>query len=342
MKLPTRWSQILTRISARGHEVAYVLISPLSGIGNPYIAYGLGSCFSLKEALTTGADIFLANGLETGALSYFSKRLRRKRFVFDNTDCYRILACYERDKLRICYAQSLQKAILNQADHVIAVKEEYARQCLSYGVPESKITIIPNGVDTREFNPDIKGDEVREELGIAESQLVVYVGKVEEYYNLDILIEAAFIVIKSEPSTKFLFVGPGRSLTRLKTLATKFGVSDSVIFAGFQPYERIPHLVGAADVTVFPHSEGLAVCEYMACGKPIVKPKEETGDMLEHLKSGFLLEDRTPRSFAEGIIEILHNRSLAAKLGNNARSLAVGKYDWESLTDRYVRVLQNV
>lgn len=342
MKLPRRWYQILTRISARGHEVAYVSISPLGRIGNAYIAYGLGFCFSLWKTLGTGADVFLANGIETGALSHLSKRLRRKKFVFDYTDYYAVLAHYEGYKLRTYYAPFLQKTIPKLADHVIVVKEEFREQCLSYGVSEGKITVISDGADTKIFNPDIKGDEIREKLGIAENPLVVYVGKVEEYYNLDILIRAASVVIKHEPSTKFLLVGPGRSLTYLKTLAKKLGVSDSVVFAGFQPYERIPHFIGAADVVVFPHSQGIAIFEYMACGKPIVKPKEKAGDILEHLQTGFLLEDRTPRSFAEGIIEILHNKRLASKLGNNARSLAVEKYDWEFLVDNYLRVLQNV
>lgn len=342
MKLPIRMRQILTRISARGHEVAYVSISPLLNVGNAYIAYGLGSCFSLWKTLGTDADIFLANGLETGALAYLSKRLRSRKFVFDYSDYYTILSSYEGDKLRTYYTPSLQKAIPNLADHVIVVKEDFKKQCLLYGASESKITVIPNGVDTKTFNPDVKGKDIRERLNIAENPLVIYVGKVEEYYNLDILVRAASFVIKCEPSTKFLLVGPGRSLTHLKTLAKKLGVSDSIILTGFQPYERIPHFIGAADVAVFPHSEGLAVFEYMACGKPIVKPKGEAGDILEHLENSFLIEDRTPRSFAEGIIKILRNKRLAAKLGNNARTLAVEKYDWEFLADKYIRVLENV
>jgi len=341
MKLPRRWFQILTRISARGHEVAYVSISPLPGMGNPYIAYGLGSCFSLRNVLSTGADIFLANALETGALSYLAKWLQGRKFVFDYVDHYAILARFEGDKLRTYYTPSLQKVIPNLADHVIVVKEEYRKRCLSYGVPDCKITVIPDGVDTRKFNPNVKGEEIRKQLGIVENPLVVYVGKAEEYYNLDILITAASIVVKSEPSAKFLLVGPGRSLTRLEALARNLKVSESTIFAGFQPYERIPHLIGAADVAVFPHPEGIAVCEYMACGKPIVKPRGRVVDMLEHLESGFLTKDHTPRSFAEGIIEMLRNRRLAAKLGNNARRIAVEKHDWEFLADKYVRVLQS-
>jgi len=340
-RLQRRWHQILTRISKRGHKVAYVSLSPLSGIENPYVGYGLGSCLSLGKVLATGSDIFLANLLEPGVLAYLSKKLQGKKFVFDYTDHYEILARYEGYRLRTHYVSPLQNVIPKLADRVIVVRDEFRKQCLTHGVPESKITVIPDGVDTRKFTPDIEGDEVRERFGIAEDPLVVYVGKVEEYYNLDVVVKAASIVIEFEPSMKFLFVGPGRSMTRLKNLAKRLELSDSVIFAGYQPYGRIPDFMGAADVAVFPHPQGLAVCEYMACGKPIVKPKEETGDMLEHLKSGFLIEDRTPQSFAGGIIEMLRNRKLAARLGYNARSLAVEKYDWEFLADRYVRVLQS-
>jgi len=342
MKLPGRWHQILSRISAAGHEIAYVTICPLLGMGNPYISYGSGFCFSLGKALATDADIFLANGLETGALSYISKSLGRRKFVFDYAEHYAVLARYEGDTLRAYYTPCLLNVVPSLADHVIVVKEEFRKRCLSRGVLEGKITVIPNGVDTRRFNPDDKGQEIREELGIGENPLVVYVGKLEEYYNLDVLIEAASIVIRHEPSARFLLVGPGRSSTRLKALAKNLGISDSVILAGFQPYDRVPHFIGAADVTVFPHSEGLAIFEYMACGKPIVKPREKVGDTLRHLESGFLLEDRRPRSYAEAIIQVLHDEQLAERLGSNARSLAVEKYDWEPLAESYLHALQSV
>jgi len=119
------------------------------------------------------------------------------------------------------------------------------------------------------------------------------------------------------------------------------GISESVIFSGFQPYARIPQFVGAANIAVFPHSGGLAIYEYMACGKPIVKLRSERSDMLEHLKSGYLVENKTPEEFARAIIRVFADRKLSIKMGRNARRLAVEKYDWESIVDRYLEALKN-
>jgi len=342
MKFPESYRQILTRIKRRGHEVFSLAIAPYSNAINPYISYGLGTCVSLRRAMEDSFDIFLAERVEAGAFSYFCKKIKGKPLVFYHVDEYSKIARDGNERLRPYYTWFLEKRVPKLADHVITVTERFKIRLVSWGVSKSKITVINNGADTKMFNPNVTGREIREKFNLKEDPVVVYVGKIEQYYHLDVIVKAASIVLKKEPSSKFLFVGFGRDLDNLKSLVEKLGISNSVIFTGFQPHERIPSFIGAADVTVFPHPSGIAVHEYMACGKAVVKLKEEAGDVLEHLESGYLVENRSPEEFAEGILNILSDRELAVKLGRNARKLAVEKYDWEHLTDKYLEVLQNV
>jgi len=317
-------------------------MAPYGGISNPYVGYGLGTVCQLIHAMRNDTDVFLANKVETGFFSLVCKKLHGRPFVFDFIDDYVEIARDGEERLRPYYTRCLEKTVPKFADHVIAVIEPFKSRLVAWGVPEDKITVIPNGADILRFNPHVNGREVREKYNLQGDLLVVYVGKIEPCYHLDVIVKAASLVHKAEPSSKFLFVGTGRALENLKALAKKLGNSDSIIFTGFQPYERIPNFIGAADVAVFPHPSGIAVHEYMACEKPIVKPRLETGDVLEHLESGFLVENRTPENFAGGILTLLSDRGLSNKLRMNARKLAVEKYDWETLTDRYLEVLKSV
>jgi len=342
MMFPDRCYQILTRIKAKGHAVSSLVMAPCGGVSNPYIGYGLGTVSQLIRAMRNDVDVFLADKVETGLFSLICKKLRGRPFVFDFIDYYVEIARDGEERLRPYYTSYLEKTVPKFADHVIVVIEPFKNRLNALGVPEDKITVIPNGADTLRFNPNVNGREIREKYNLQSDLLIVYVGKIEPCYHLDVIVKAASLVHKNEPSSKFLFVGTGRALNDLKALAKKLGNSDWIIFTGFQPYERIPNFVGAADVTVFPHPSGIAVHEYMACGKPIVKVRAEMGDVLEHLKSGFLVERRTPENFAKGILTLLSDRGLSNKLGVNARKLAVEKYDWETLTERYLEVLKSV
>lgn len=341
-KFTMRSTRILKRIIIRGNEVVPVNIDDCLGSrANPYIGYGLSACGALLKAVRSQVDVFLADYLEAGLLAYVCKKIKKRPFVFDYRDNYTEIAKFG-DKLflRDRYITCLEKTILGFSDHVITTEEDLRQRCLFLGADEDKITIIPNGVDTKMFNPHVDGKDIRQELNLNDPY-IVYVGKMESYYRLDVLIKAFSIVSKEAPHLKFLLVGDGTDQPYLKALTKELGISESVIFPGFQPYARILQFIGAANIAVFPHSRGIVIREYMACGKPIVKLRSETTDILEHLKSGFLVKNRKPEEFAKGIIRVFADRKLSTEMGRNARRLAVENYDWERLADRYLEVLKN-
>ena len=340
-----RVNQVLKHIINRGNEVIPINIkSYLGQRSNPYISYGVGACTSLFQALRTQADIYLADYLEAGILAYMCKVKFRQPFVFDYRDNFTELAQYgptSRSIIRDRYITYLEKIVLNLADKVIAATEDLWTRCTSFGVENKKVVTIPLGVDTEMFNPSINGEKMRKKFGLTKPT-IIYVGKMESHYHLDVLINAFSYLIKKEPFSKFFLVGDGRDLEKLKTYSKKLGLQDSIVFAGFQPHNVIPQLINAADVAVCPYYSGLKVYEYMACGKPIVKPRARRNEILEHMESAFLVKERTPQEFARGMMRVSSDEQLSEKMGKNARKLAVENYDWELIVDNYLETLQKV
>jgi glycosyltransferase involved in cell wall biosynthesis len=149
----------------------------------------------------------------------------------------------------------------------IAVSEAVRGRLVGWGIPESKIRVIPNGldVDALAFDAAVR-TRVRSSFGIPDgAEVVGGVGRLETGKRFDALIAALAPLLG--PSRRLLLVGDGRERQRLRQLADAAGVADRVIFAG----ERadVGALLSAMDLFVSPSDDetfGVAVLEALAAG----------------------------------------------------------------------------
>jgi glycosyltransferase involved in cell wall biosynthesis len=153
----------------------------------------------------------------------------------------------------------------------IAVSEAVRRRLVDWGIPASKIRVIPNGLDVDALVFDAAARRrVRSSFGVPDGSYVVGgVGRLETGKRFDALIAALAPLLG--PSRRLLLVGDGRERQRLRQLAHAAGVADWVIFAG----ERadIGALLSAMDLLVSPSDDetfGVAVLEALAAGLPVL------------------------------------------------------------------------
>jgi glycosyltransferase involved in cell wall biosynthesis len=153
----------------------------------------------------------------------------------------------------------------------IAVSEAVRRRLVDWGIPETKITVIPNGLDVDALAFDAAARRrMRSGFGITDGTYVVGgVGRLETGKRFDALIAALAPLLG--PSRRLLLVGDGREREWLRQLADGAGVADWVIFAG----ERadIGALLSAMDLFVSPSDEetfGVAALEALAAGLPVL------------------------------------------------------------------------
>jgi glycosyltransferase involved in cell wall biosynthesis len=123
-----------------------------------------------------------------------------------------------------------------------------------------------NGVRFAEDSTNIRRDKVYD---------AVYLGRIDPRKGIDTLLEAWTLVVKGLPSSKLLLVGEGskRYVLEYKAFCKGNGIENNVIFEGFVEDSRVPALMRASKVFVFPsRSEGfgLAVAEAMSCGLPCI------------------------------------------------------------------------
>jgi len=162
--------------------------------------------------------------------------------------------------------------VLRDADAVLTVNEHLKKTICEYGVPEEKVFVRTQGVDTTQFRP---GDRTaaRERLGIpVDGRVLVWVGRMVPVKGLDVLLRACS-ALQASTEFRLYLVGDGPLRGELEAEAARLGLKERVVFVGTQPQDQLPDWYRAADLTVLPsRSEGLpnVLRESLACGTPFV------------------------------------------------------------------------
>lgn len=159
---------------------------------------------------------------------------------------------------------TLEAHAARDADHVITLTLALANEMIRRGVPQERITVIPNGVDVGTFNPIA----VTEHESPTDTPLTLgYIGSLVDYEGLDLLIRALHAVRRKLPRIRARIVGDGAEAESLQKLAKDLRVADRVDFVGHVPHESILAEYSKIDVLVFPRLP-LPVCQLVAPLKP--------------------------------------------------------------------------
>jgi glycosyltransferase involved in cell wall biosynthesis len=157
------------------------------------------------------------------------------------------------------------------SDATIAVSDVVRERLIRWGVPAKKITVIPNGLETAAlaFGPAVR-ERSRKQFGIEPDTYVIgALGRIDENKRVELTIEAAAPHLGER--CKILVIGRGDHRTQVEAAAARLGVTDHVIFGGFQPDTAA--MMAAFDLYVASSVQetfGLAILEAMASGLPVV------------------------------------------------------------------------
>jgi 1,2-diacylglycerol 3-alpha-glucosyltransferase len=202
--------------------------------------------------------------------------------------------------------------------------------------------VIPTGVDTSRFRPDVDGSWVRQRHGLDGHEVVLNVGRIAYEKDLNVLL-SAFARLKSwRPKAKLLLVGRGPYEPGLRALVRKKGIADDVIFAGFIPDDELPSYYAASDAFAIAsrfETQGLAILEAMASGRPVAGVNfRAIPEFVRDGRNGFLFPPRDANGAAAAIDLCLDDRTT---LGRGARQTAEG-YTVESTTRKLLRVYETL
>jgi glycosyltransferase involved in cell wall biosynthesis len=228
----------------------------------------------------------------------------------------------------------------------VVLNEPLKEKLVKKGIPEEKLEVIPNGVNVEDFNVgEEEVERVRRKYGL-EGVVVMFAGTVTPRKGVLELMRAAELLNRRD--VLFLVVG---NLDLDKEYARKvmeYAESKKINakFTGFVPYEDLKALYLACDIFVLPSFEegqGVVLLEAMASGKPLIGSK--VGGIPMQIKeewNGFLVEPGDVRQLVERILYLVENEGERIRMGENSRKLAKEKFDWERISERYLKVYEEI
>jgi len=231
-----------------------------------------------------------------------------------------------------------QEYCWKNASMVLPVTDVLADYIRKAGVPEHKIDVVANGINTAEFI-----EKVAEKPALqTDGRLVVgFVGFCREWHGLDKVM--SLIAKPGYEHLFFLVVGDGPVKDELHQQAQQLGVSERFHFTGLVNRSEMPAWLEVIDIalqpSVVPYASPLKMLEYMAKGKAIIAP--DTANIKELLTDGenaLLFEENNLNSFCEKISLMVDDEELRHRVEKNAKqSIYANKLTWDNNALRIVK-----
>lgn len=220
-----------------------------------------------------------------------------------------------------------KRQFMSGSKKVLAISQVVKHEIMTvYKVPEERIEVIYDGIDTERFSPENRKkyrEEIRNQFVIpSDAFVVLFLGSGYKRKNLSTLLKAIPLV----DSNNFycLVVGGDRHPETYAAKAKALGIGNRVIFAGVQ--REAEKFYGASDIFVIPsHQEafGNVVLEAMASGLPAVTTSlSGASEIMEGSLNELILKDPLDAQSLARIISRLTDESLKKRLAREAREIA--------------------
>lgn len=243
----------------------------------------------------------------------------------------------------------LDPYLMRRVRRVIALNESAKSSFISIArVKAASIVVVPNGVDTDFFNPNIEVKEAVKRYGLEGKITVLFVGRLAKIKGVEHLLRAAEIVINGFGYRDTLFVLVGAptfdatekpvSMEEILSFVRHHQLDKNITLTGPLPLEEVRALYVAADIFVLPSlAEGdpLVTLEAMASSKPVIGTK--VGGITHQIRdgwNGFLVDPADEHQLADKIAYLIDNPDDRRRMGENSRRCAEEEFDWRRVAEK--------
>ena len=220
--------------------------------------------------------------------------------------------------------------------HIVTLSNRTAKKMNSYGIPEEMVTCIPSGVDI---------DIFRSLATVEDYPRILYFGPLSKFRGTDILLSAYENVKQEVPSAHLTLLARESHLNKVwEKKMSKLGDID--LITGILEQKEIVEKLDSASVVVLPFRFWpqvdcpSTVLEAMSMKKPTISASiGAIPEMISNGETGFLVSPKDSKELAKTIVELLTNKALCERIGENARAHVENSYDWNVITRRTLETL---
>lgn len=220
----------------------------------------------------------------------------------------------------------------------------------AYKAPAKKSSTVYNGMDFSRFITIKEKPAILTEIFDDSSNDFFIVGMVaafEERKDYKTLIKAAIFLTTQHENIRFVLVGDGNDLEKIKTSVPPL-LKNKILFLGRRT--DVESIINIFDIGVLltntkVHGEGISnsLIEYMALGKPAIATKGGgTNEVVIDNENGYLIDPGKESQLIEKIENLIEQKKLLERFGAKGYQMAREKFDLAIMTSNYIKIYQNL
>ncbi|MDD3471147.1 MAG: glycosyltransferase [Syntrophaceae bacterium] len=211
----------------------------------------------------------------------------------------------------------------DQMEAVFVPSKATLKELVDHGISESKIFMMPRGVDSQKFHPGNRSEEFLErEFSIPKGLKLLYVGRVSKEKNLALLENTFKSVLESGIHAQLLIVGDGPYLSEMRQNLRNY----PAYFTGYLNGQKLLKTFASCDLFVFPSltdTFGNVVLEAQASGLPVIVTDQ--GGPCENMidgQTGLVAKGSNQETLSNCILRLIADSETLKKMGFAAREYA--------------------
>ncbi len=254
--------------------------------------------------------------------------------------------------LRYRLTRSLESYVFQRADAITTICEGLKRDIINRGLPEEKITVIPNGVDIERFSvSESKNTELLHELSLENNIVLGFIGSFYAYEGLIFLVQSMPEILKLMPDVRLLLVGGGPQQDQIEAIVKRLNIQDKVLFTGRIPNADIEKYYSLVDILIYPRFSmrltdlvtPLKPLEAMAQGKLVLA--SDVGGHKELIKdgeNGRLFKAGNTASLIKTAVDMIEANELWSLYRRAGRTYVENERNWSVSVAQYKPVFERL
>ncbi len=301
-----------------------------------------------------GVDVIYASStpLTVGIPAVVIKWFKHIPFVFEVRDQWPEIPIelgIITNRLLIKILLWLEKTIYKNCSSIVALSPPQADGVRGVLTGEKPITVIPNSCDTDVFKPDIDGSIVRHRRGWDDKLVFLHAGAMGKVNGLDFVVDTAER-LEDHSDIHFVLIGDGNQKSFLESRIQKLGLTNVEIIPSV-PKQELPRFYAAADAglviignyPIIEHNCANKFFDSLSSGKPVLLNYSGwQREILEENEAGFGCSLCNLDEFVEKVLYINEHRQRLKQMGQNARQIAVEKFNRDELAKQALDLISSV
>jgi glycosyltransferase involved in cell wall biosynthesis len=237
----------------------------------------------------------------------------------------------------------IEQRLLRNADHVVAISEDFVPRLERWKIARAKVSIIENWAPKNKIHVTPSSNPWRRAHGLTDKRVALYTGTIGLKHNPDLLLEAA-AAFAGEDDVQVVVVSEGKYANYLKDEATRRRLPNLTVLP-FQPFESYSEVLGSGDVLIAmiepdaaSYSVPSKVLSYLCSARPVVLAAEQcnlAATILQRSGAGKVVHPRDTTGLIAAIRHYLSDAAARQVAGALGRRYADRMFDIASIADRF-------